>query len=240
MKNLFSIAFLLIMSLELNAQTKLIIFSEDSNIFLANFDGCNQVKKGSNFFEFTNLDMNVVVLKILMDNNNRLKKTIALNKDRQNIYSISNDGGFYEILFRGDYDINQELPVFEFNKNSINNPGEVIDCNKKHTSTSNELENEIYYPPSKLVNINQILDSIKGVSDEKEKTTIIVKELNKGKYNCRQLSFLFTKIKTDYSKLYTFKSTANNCIDKENLKSLKNNFKSKKYKSDFLKLVSYL
>ena len=235
MKSFINISIILLFSLKLSAQTKFTIFSEDNNIFIANLDDKVIAKEGSNFFEFTNVNIKTVVLKIILDNNQKLKKTITLKEGKQNIYSISNDGGFYEVQYRGYYDLNEELPDFEFTKNLVNNQGVVIDYN----SISKE-EQEIDLTPSKLVNINLILDSIEGITDDKKRTTIIVEELNKGKYNCRQLKFLFTKIKTDYSKLYTFKSTVNSCLDKENLLTLKSSFKSKKYQEEFKKLVSSL
>lgn len=235
MKIIINIFLIFFLSLELTAQTKLIVFSEDNGVFLANLNDDNRANEGNNFFEFTNVNIKSVILKIVLDNNQKLKKTITLKEGKQNIYSISSDGGFYEIQYRGNYDLSEDLPDFAFTKDLVNNPGIAIDY-----SSTEEEEQEIDNTPSKLVNINLILDSIEGITDDKKRTTIIIDELNKGKYNCRQLKFLFTKISTDYSKLYTFKSTVNSCLDKQNLPTLQLSFKSKKYQREFKKLVSSL
>ena len=284
MKKLIFLYLISIFSFELHAQKELIVFSENSELFLANLNSDNLAKKVSNFFEFTNVNFETAVLEITLDNNQKLKKSILL-KENTTIYSISNLSGSYKIEYRGNYNLDEELPQFEFTKNIINNPGVTIDYSLVPVgiveledeqegeepvdteATAEEVveeskvnnieepvelevavvkevekveEEEIDRAPNKLVNINIILDSIEGITDDKKRTTIIVKELNKGKYNCRQLKFLFTKIKTDYSKLYTFKSTVNSCLDKGNLLTLKPSFKTKKYRTEFVKLVSRL
>lgn len=236
MKNTIYIFLILLFSLELNAQTKLIVFSEDNSSFMANINDDNRANEGSNFFEFINVDIVNGILKVVLENNQKLKKTITLKKGKQNVYSISNDGGFYEIQYRGYYDLNEDLPDFEFTKNLVNSPGVTID----YSQVEEEEELEIDNTKSKLVNVNLILNSLEGVTDNKLRTSIIVEELNKGKYNCRQLKFLFTKIDTDYSKLFIFKSTVKSCLDKENLHTLKSSFKSKKYQNEFISLVSKL
>lgn len=243
MKALILTFILFFFSLGISAQTKLIVYSEDNSIFSARLNQDNLANEVSHFFEFININIESVVLKIVLENNQKLKKTINLEEGKQNIYSISNDGEFYEIQYRGNYNLNEDLPDFEFTKDLVNNPGLIVDFSliqKEKEEEVEEVENEIDRTPSKLVNINLIIESIEDITDDKKKTKIIIEELNKGKYNCRQLKFLFTKIKTDYSRLYTFKSTVNSCLDKENLSTLKNSFKSKKYQQDFMKLVSTL
>jgi len=256
MKKIIFLSLISFFSFELHAQKELIVFSENNELFLANLNSDNIAKKVSNFFEFTNLNFNTAVLEITLNNNQKLKKTIFL-KENTSIYSITNLSGTYKIEYRGNYNLDEELPQFEFTKNIVDTPGVTIDYSLISVGKQKvekvgavaevvepeeiiEEEEEIDRAPNKLVNINIILDSIEGVTDDKKRTTIIVKELNKGKYNCRQLKFLFTKIKTDYSKLYTFKSTVNSCLDKNNLLTLKSSFKSKKYQTQFVKLVSRL
>ena len=235
MKTLTSTILILLFSLELSAQTKLTIFSEDNRTFLANLNDENIDKEGSNFFEFSNINKKTVTLKIVLNNKQKLKKTIRLQVGKQNIYSISSEDNFYEIRYRGYYDMNEKLPDFEFNKGWLYKPETVIVYRFK---TDEEKELEIENNPNKLINLNIILKAIANKTTDKEKTTVIIKELNKGKYNSRQLKFLFTKIGTDYSKLYTFKSTVNSCVDKENLMTLKYSFKSKKYQNKFKELVA--
>jgi hypothetical protein len=235
MKILTSTILILLLSLEISAQTKLTIFSEDNSIFLANLNDKNIANEGSNFFEFGNINKKTVVLKIVLSNKQKLKKTIRLQKDKQNIYSISNEDDFYEIRYRGYYGLDEKLPNFEFNKGWLYKPETVIVYKVK---SDEEREMEIESKPNKLVNLNIILAKIDGQPNDKGKTKIIIEELKKGKYNSRQLKFLFSKIETDYSKLYIFKSTIDNCIDKENLMPLKSSFKSKKYKNEFKNLVA--
>ena len=235
MKSLTSIILLLLLSLELSAQTKLTIFSEDNSIFLANIGNDNIAKEGSNFFEFGNISNKTVTLKIVLKNKQKLKKTIRLQENKQNIYSISSEDDFYEIRYRGYYDLDEKLPDFKFNKDWLYKPETVIVYRFK---TDEEKELEIENNPNKLVNLNTVLNAIDKKSTDKEKSIIIVDELSKSKYNSRQLKFLFTKIESDYSKLYVFKSTVNSCIDKENLMPLKSSFESKKYQNEFKKLVS--
>ena len=237
MKSFINISIILLFSLKLSAQTKLTIFSEDNNIFIANLDDKVIANEGSNFFEFTDINIDTVILKIVLDNNQKLKKTIELKNGKHNVYSIANENGFYKIRYRGYYGINTELPDFE-NRNDWVYTSETVLEYPFITEVDGESEVESYQ--NKLVNVNTILGLIEGISDDKERTSIIVDELNKGKYNCRQLKFLFTKINTDYSKLYTFKSTVNSCLDKENLMTIKSSFKSKKYQAEFNKLVSTL
>ena len=338
MKKLIFLSLISFFSFELHAQKELIVFSEDNELFLANLNSDNLAKKVSNFFEFTNVNFETTVLEITLDNNQKLKKTISL-KENTTIYSITNVDDNYKIEYRGNYNLDEELPQFEFTKNIFDNPGVTIDYSlisvekqklaeeeaaeetedsegvkvvrvvavveggevavkevdekvgvgaindveepvksKEATEVAKEEEGpvkpkvvvtelavagvikeeeepvkpkvvatevakeeeEIDRATNKLVNINIILDAIEGLSDDKSRTKIMVKELNKGKYNCRQLKFLFTKITSDYSKLYTFKSTVNSCLDKNNLMTLKSSFKTKKYKTEYVKLVSKL
>lgn len=237
MKSFINISIILLFSLKLSAQTKLTIFSEDNNIFIANLDDKVIANEGSNFFEFTDINIDTVILKIVLDNNQKLKKTLKLKNGKHNVYSIAIENGFYKIRYRGYYGISTELPDFE-NRNDWVYTSETVLEYPFITEVDGESEVESYQ--NKLVNVNTILGLIEGISDDKERTSIIVVELNKGKYNCRQLKFLFTKINTDYSKLYTFKSTVNSCLDKENLMTIESSFKSKKYQAEFNKLVSTL
>ena len=235
MKDLSRIILILLFSFELSAQTKLTVFSEDNSIFLANISDVNIAKEGSNFFEFDNINSKTVALKIVLKNKQKLKKTIRLQENKQNIYSISSEDDFYEIRYRGYYDLDEKLPDFNFNKDWLYKPETVIVYRFK---TDEEKELEIENNPNKLINLNTVLNAIDKKSTDKEKSIIIVDKLSKSKYNSRQLKFLFTKIGSDYSKLYVFKSTVNSCIDKENLMPLKSSFKSKKYQNEFKKLVS--
>lgn len=237
MKPIIYISIVLFFSLKLSAQTKLTIFSEDNSMFIMNLDDKVIANEGSNFFEVTDININTLFLKVVLDNNQKLNKTLKLKAGKHNVYSIANENGFYKIRYRGYYGISNELPDFENIKDWEYTSETVLE----YPSLTEEVDNqEIESYQDKLVNVNTILDLIEGVSDDKKRTSIMVKELNKGKYNCRQLKFLFTKISTDYSKLYTFKSTVNNCLDIENLKTLKSSFKSKKYQAEFVKLISAL
>ena len=355
MNKLIFLSLIFFFSSELRSQTELIVFSEDNELFLANLNGDNLAKEVSNFFEFTNVNFKTTVLEVTLDSGQKLKKTISL-KEYANIYSITNVDDNYKIEYRGNYNLDEELPQFEYTKDLLNNPGVTIDYSlvsvekqkvvveedateetvnaekvseeetedtkgvkvagivavvaggeatikevdekvgegsindveepvkskvstevvaieavkeeeepvKPKVATAEEVavkeeeepvkpkepivevvkeeeeEEEIDRATNKLVNINIILDAIEGLPDDKSRTKIMVKELNKGKYNCRQLKFLFTKITSDYSKLYTFKSTVNSCLDKNNLMTLKSSFKTKKYKTEYVKLVSKL
>jgi len=234
MKGFKFLILIFFLSIKLNAQTKLIIYSEDHTIFLAYLNNVYKAKEGNDFFEFININIQNVILEVKLDNNQHLKKAISLKKDFQNIYSILNENGVYKIFYRGYYALDEDLPDFEFNKDLINNPGEIVDC-----STDDEVL-EVDNARNELVNINTILSSIENKTDKKEITQIIISELSKGKYNCRQLKFIFSKLHSDYSKLYIFKSTVNSCLDKENLHSLKNSFETKKSRLEFNKLISSL
>jgi len=228
------IILMLLLSLELSAQTKLTIFTEDNSSFFASLNKNDITKEGSNFFEFSNINTKTVTLKIVLSNKQKLKKTIRLQKNKQNIYSISNEDDFYEIRYRGYYDLDEKLPDFKFNKGRIFRP-ETIIVYKFKTDEEKEIESES--KPNKLVNLNIVIGEIAKKKNDKEKVAIIVEALSKSKYNSRQLKYLFTKVNSDYSKQFIFKSTRNNCIDKENLMALKSSFKSKKYQDEFSKLV---
>jgi hypothetical protein len=238
MKTLRYLLLLLLISSESFTQTKLIIYSENDQIFTVNLYNNNIIKEGSTFFEFNNINLQSVGLEIRINNNQKLKKTIKLKNDMQNVYIVSKTNDNYEIKLKGNY------PLDEPGDNDILVDDEITPkVETKNTSVANtrtEETEEIDYAKNILINMNKILDNMDTKPNDKSKTLFIVEELNKGNFNCRQMKYLFSKINDDYSKLFTFKSTIRKCIDKENLMILKDCFNSDKYKNDFSELVSSL
>ena len=228
---------ILLISVGLRAQTKLIVFSEDNQIFVATLNNDVLDKDAKPLFEFNNVGDQSQILKVEL-NNQRLKKTIKLKENMQNVYTISNNDGYYEILFRGSYYLEDAKEESEFD-NKINSSKEILQTNNQDSVQLLKVE-EVDYAQNELININYIIDELSQRVDEKSKSLYIVDELNKGKFNCRQLKYLFSKIGTDYSKLYTFKSTIHRCVDKENLIILMPSFESQKYQDNFKELISYL
>lgn len=248
---------MLLIGMQLTAQTRLIIFSENNQNFIANINDRSLIDENKTFFEFNNIMTQDIVLKVKLDNNQGIKKSIRLEKGIPNIYAITNNDGYYEIVHRGNYeqiDVNNKMPI-KSDTDKINSYKltEIKEINNQQNDvSSNELEKsnykpqieveeeEIDYAKNELININALLDELINRPNDKSKTLFIVNELNKGKFNCRQLKYIFTKIEDDYSKLYTFKSTIHRCIDKENSLILMQSFESEKYQDNFKELVSYL
>ena len=228
---------ILLISVGLNAQTKLIVFSEDNQAFVATLNNDVAGKDAKSLFEFNNVGNQNHILKVEL-NNQRLKKTIKLQENMQNVYTISNNDGYYEILFRGSYYLEDTKEENIFDKKTSSSK-EVKKAGSQDSVQLITVE-EVDYAQNELININYIIDELSQKENEKSKSLYIVDELNKGKFNCRQLKYLFSKIDTDYSKLYTFKSTIHRCVDKENLIILMQSFETQKYQDNFKELISYL
>ena len=228
---------ILLISVGLHAQTKLIVFSEDNQSFVATLNNDVAQKDAKPLFEFSNVGNQNHILKVEL-NNQRLKKTIKLKENMQNVYTISNNDGYYEILFRGSYYLEDTKEENIFDKKTSSSK-EVKKAGSQDSVQLITVE-EVDYAQNELININYIIDELSQKENEKSKSLYIVDELNKGKFNCRQLKYLFSKIDTDYSKLYTFKSTIHRCVDKENLIILMQSFETQKYQDNFKELISYL
>lgn len=231
---------ILFFSMELTAQTKLIVFSENNDTFIANINSDNRDNEGNNFFEFSNVNDDIITLKIELKNNLKLKKSINLIYAKQNIYSISNENGFYEIRYRGNYHLNEKLPDFGYDKDWKNKKEpNIAYLSKPNKNNLIEEEEEVDINPSKLININNLLESLKNKTKEEDKTKLIIAELQKGMFNCRQLKFTLTKVELDSSKLEILQNTSDNCIDKENFASLTSSFESELSKVEFMNMTLF-
>lgn len=236
MRNIKIFILIFLLSSELTAQTKLTIFSEDNNTFIANLNSANLAKEGSNYFVFSNVNIETVVLDIILDNNQKLNKTIHLENNRHNIYSIANENDVFKIRFRGSYKIDEDIPEFEFTKDWNYKPELEIAFSSNSGDGSINSDKE----PIKLIDVNTIFQNIESLNNDRLITESIVKSLSSKNYNCRQLKSIFSKVKTDYSKLYIFKSTINNCVDTENLVRLKKSYNTQQYRDRYIKLISSL
>ncbi|MEN8137729.1 MAG: DUF4476 domain-containing protein [Bacteroidota bacterium] len=216
MTELRFIILLLFLGINLSAQTKLIVYSENNEQFIAEIDNIKLVKEVSNFFELETINKKSVVLNIKMENTIELKKTISLKKSRQNVYAISNENGIFKIRYRGNYHLKEKLPNF------------ISNTEKKSLTKANS---------HNLMQLNKLIEAIDNTSDEKVKELLIIKELQNGIFNCRQLKFLFTKLNYDSSKLKVFRETKHNCMDIINYSILLNQFKDPKTKEAFSEIV---
>jgi len=216
MKKLKSFTFFLLFSFALQAQSKLIVYSENNEKFTANIFNENNVKKGSNFFEFNDINAKSVVLKIKLKNSLELNKKIYFNNSKQEVYAVSNENGNYKIRYRGSYHFKEKMPSF---------------FKKSKTTHKTRVKSK------SLIPLNNLLHALKKTKNEKEKIQLIIKELNLGMFNCRQLNYLFTKLKYDSSKLKVFKGVNHNCIDINNYSVLLDSLKNKNTQKAFTSIV---
>lgn len=187
------------------SQSKLIVFSENSSTFNASVDDHEIAKEGNNFFEFDNLKNQSVLLNIICNNKQKLKKEISIEKNRQKVYALVLENEKYKLRYRGEYLLSEKPSMI---------PSSVNYTRKTRTNPG-------------LLSINDLLDRLKTANSDEIKTSLIIEELKKGNYNCRQLNHLFGFLKNDQNKLKIFSRVHRNCIDIQNYKTLLESIKDK-------------
>ncbi|MCK5823827.1 MAG: DUF4476 domain-containing protein [Ichthyobacteriaceae bacterium] len=247
-----------------NAQSNLVVFSEQNETFLLGVDNvnCNTVNK--NNIEVADINKKKITVNVELKNGTEINKKIELPNNSKYVLAIVKDGYSYSLKYRGTYGKSEKTPVFVKNnrilsvvafKNNVKRSNHkkkkqdnktvypiktkqkpIVYTNSKNNTSNNN--NSI--SNSKLISLNNLIPKLKTKRSEAVKCGIIITELQKGNFNCRQLNYVYTFLDSDKLKLDIIKKVKNNISDKNNVNFLLTSFASDESKYVFWNIVKDL